>query len=313
MPTFRSALNLLRNRSVILALGIALGLIAGRRLAWTAELTLPALAIVMTAAASQVPSSALAQPGRVLRSTALAVGASYGVAAGVTLALARWLVPEADLWTGFVLVAASPPGVAVLPFSASLGGDTALALGGTAGAYLAALAIAPLLATALVGPSLVQPARLLIILGELVLVPLVVSRLLRRGRLAERIAPWRGTVVNWGLFVVVLAAVALNRDLFLREPGVLLRTGAVCLAATFGLGLVGEVALRRAGVAEGERVSLGLFATVKNSGFATATALALVGERASVPGAVMSAVIVVWLIWLEVTPYRSPSRGKELG
>ncbi len=300
MPTFRRALNLLRNRTVILALGIALGLLGGPRLAWTAQLTLPALAIVMTAAASQVPSSAVSQPRLLLRSTALAVAASYVVSAAITLALARWLAPETDLWTGFVLVAASPPGVAVLPFSVSLGGDSGLALGGTAGAYLAALAIAPLLAGVLVGSSLIQPARLLVILGELVVGPLVLSRLLRRGRLAERIAPWRGTVVNWGLFVVVLAAVALNRDLFLREPLVLLRTGAVCLAATFGVGLLGEGLLRRAGVAQSERVSLQLFATVKNSGFATATGLALAGERASVPGAVMSAVIVLWLIWLEV-------------
>ncbi len=366
MATRKLSFNLLRNRSFVLALGMGVGLLAGPHAAWTARLTLPALALVMTASATLVPTSALTRPRGLLRSTALAVAMSYGLGAGAILLLAHWLVPPGDLWTGFVLIAATPPAVAVLPFSASLGGDAALAMGGMAGAHLAALAIAPLLTALLVGPGTIQPARLLAILVELVVAPFLVSRLLRgalftaedtegagkniessagpafsavnrlsQGQLTTTenaepsrfpsassappavnpprlaaFARWRGSIIDWGMFVVVLASVAVNRDLFLREPAVLVRAGAVCVLATFGLGTLLDLALRGAGVGQ-KRVTLGLFATVKNWGFATATALALAGERASAAGAALTAVTVAWLIWLEARrrPPTVPPRG----
>jgi len=294
----RWLLGLLVNRNFVLPLGIALGLLIGPAASWTAALTLPALALVMTAAASQVPSSTLLPPGRILRPTALALLLSYLLNGGVTLLLARWLTPQPDLWAGFVLVAVAPPGVAVLPFSAILQGDTTLALLGTVGTYLAALAITPVLVLLLLGPSLVQPTRLLLILLELVAAPLLLSRLLRRPALYRYAERWWGPAVNWGLGMIVFAVIAINRDLLLRRPQVLLLTLIVSLVAVFGAGLVAEFLLGMLAVERGERISLALFAAIKNSIFAAATALALLSQDASLPGAVVSAVIVLYLIWL---------------
>jgi hypothetical protein len=47
--------------------------------------------------------------------------------------------------------------------------------------------------------------------------------------------------------------------------------------------------------------------TVKNSGFAAATALALFSEKASVPGTVISVFIVLYLIWIGM----HAEQGKE--
>lgn len=291
-------LGLLRDRNAILILAIVLGALLGPVARWTQPLTLPALALVMTVSATQISSRALLSPRRLVRPALLAVLFSYGLSSGVMLALARWLLRDADLWTGFVLVAAVPPGVAVVPFSYLLAGDTALALVGTLGAYLAALAITPAMALALLGESALQPARLLVVLGQVVGAPLLLSRVLLAPRFAGRVERWRGTIVNWGFFVVVFTVVGLNRDMFLRRPGALALTLAIALAGTFGLGTALDLVLRRLAVGRGPRVTLSLMGTVKNSGLAAATALALFGETASLPGAVVSAVQVLYLVYL---------------
>ena len=296
MDRLPPALRLLGNRNVLLVLAFVLGLLVGP-VPWFGDLTLPALALVMMAAATQVPSSALVPPRRLLRPTLLALACTYGLSAAVTLLAARLLFHESDLWVGFVLVAAAPPGVAVLPFAGILGGDTTLALLGTAGAYLAALVMAPLMAAVLVGPRLLQPARLAIILVELVLIPLLVSRLFRHPRLLAYANRWRSALVNWGFFVVIFTVVALSRDVFLRQPQTLLLTTAVAVLSVFGTALVVERTWPRLGFSAPEVTSLALFAAIKNSGFAAATALALVGDVAAVPGAVVTVAIVAYLIY----------------
>ena len=76
------------------------------------------------------------------------------------------------------------------------------------------------------------------------------------------------------------------------------------LGSTFGLGALVSWALRRLRVRRPTRVSLILFATIKNSGLAAAVALALVSLRASLPGAVATALNVLYLIWLGVRARR---------
>jgi bile acid:Na+ symporter, BASS family len=277
-----------------------LGLVAGSWAKWMAPLTLPALALVMTLSATQVASHDLVPWSKLVRPTVLAILLNFGLASGLTLLLAHWLTPDPDLWVGFVLVAVSPPGVAILPFSYILGGDVALSLIGTAGGYLAALAIAPLMAFVLIGPSVIQPLSLLLILGESVALPLLFSRVLRRPTLAPHVDRVRGTLVNWGFFIVVFTVVALNRDVFFGEPRILLGTALIALLTTFGLQVVLELVLPRLGADRATSISLLLMGTLKNTGFAAATALTLFGSRAAVPGAVVTILNVVYLIALSL-------------
>lgn len=290
--------RLLTDRNLILLLAIALGLALGPVARWAAPLTLPALAVVMAVSAAQVTSADLLPPRRLLRPALLAVVFSYLIGSAVTLALARWLAPDEALWAGFVLAAAVPPGVAVIPFSAILAGDPAFALAGTAGAYLAALGLTPAITLFFLGESAIQPGKLLAIVAQVVAIPLVASRVLRLAPLRAHVERWRGTVVNWGFFVVVFSGVGLNRAVLLSEPRAAGLTLAVAGLSTFGLGALVEVALARLGVRPAGRVTLVLLATIRNSGLAVATALALFGERASLPGAVASAVNVLYLVWL---------------
>jgi len=293
-------LHLITNRNFLLLASVAFGLVLGRAAHATERLTLPALAAAMTVTTTQIGSDVLRPMRRLLRFMLLAILLNYGLLSGLTLALARLWRPDRDLWIGFVLVAAVPAGVAVIPFSTALGGDVAFALVGSVGVYLAALLFMPGLMWLLVGEGSVQPGKVLIILLQLVVIPLLLSRIIRATRLRPTAERWRGSIVNWAFALVIFTVVGLNRDLLLRQPQMVLFTALIAFAGSFGLGAILEVFLQRRGVLQQSRVSYVLMATLKNTGLAAATALALYGERASLPAVVISALNVLYLVWADV-------------
>ncbi len=275
-------------------------MLVGRGAHRVQPLTLPALALAMTVSVVQVDAGAFRSLRNLARETFVSLLLNYVLLGGLTLLLARLWDPDPELWTGFVLSAAVPSGIAVIPFSFLLGGDTTLALLGSVGVYLSALLIMPALTSALAGADSVDPLRLVVALVELVLVPLVLSRLIRVSPLRATVERWRGAVVNWAFALLMFAVVGINRDALLRQPTVLALTLAIALAGNFGLGFALEWALDRLHVARPARVTYLLMASMKNTGLAAAMALALFSERTSVPAAVISATNVLYLVWLGV-------------
>ena len=291
-------LRLLRNRNLILVMALILGMVFGQAADWTEGLTLPVMALIMTVSTAQVSTRAFLPLRKMMRPMFMAVIFTYLVLGTVMLALAGWLMPNRELWIGFVVVAAAPPGVAIIPFTRILEGDTAFSLVGTVGGYLAAMVILPLMLLIFIGESFLQPLELLIIMGELIVIPLVLSRLLRLIGLTNHVEKWRGTIVNWGFFLVVFTVVGLNREVFLEQPQVIGLASAVAAVSIFVLGSLMELALKRLQVERTIGISLTLMGTVKNSGAAAAIALTLFGEEASIPAAVVSAFNVLYLIYL---------------
>jgi len=296
---WRRVLHIVGNRNVAFGTAFALGLILGPAVARPlAPLTLPALGVLIALTAADVPARIFREWRQVLRSTGLALLFTYVVNTVVVVALAGLLVPEPELYAGYALVAAAPPAVGGLGFCAVLRGDVPLSLIGTIGAHVAALAITPVLTLLLVGSALIQPQQLFVLLVELIVIPLVASRALRYPRILPLVRRWRGPVINWAYAIVIFVAVGVNRDTFFRQPLLVARVGVVALASTFGLGALTDWTLRRLRVARGPRVSLILFATLKNAGFAASAALALIGAEASLPGALTTVAISLYLFYL---------------
>ncbi|MGB2583543.1 MAG: bile acid:sodium symporter, partial [Dehalococcoidia bacterium] len=212
--------------------------------------------------------------------------------------LSSLIISDADLRTGFVLVAAVPPAVAVRPITYLLGGNTRFSMGGNVAAYTLALAITPLICILFLGANFIEPTRLLIVLGELIAAPIVVSRNLRRTRIMSTVERWRNPVVNWGFFLVIYTMVGLNRDVFLQEPGTLLLVSVVAFTGTFVLAEVINRISRRLGVQKMDRISFMLLGTRKNDGLAGAIALIFFDPRAAMPAALVMTFSVFHFVWL---------------
>lgn len=295
-----SPLRLLRDRNFLLIAALVLGFLLGKRAQGLASLSLPALALAMTASLTGVSASDFRSWRKVARATGLSIVFTYVVNGLLTLLLARLLVADPELWLGFVLLAATPMGIAVIPFSYMLGGDTVFALVGSMAAYLSAIVIMPLMVSALAGSAVVDPMELVTILVQLVLIPLVLSRLINASPLKSRMPGWRGAIVNWTFALVILIVTALNRDSLLRQPQILLVLGSIGLATNFGLSVVLEWLLKRLRFSRATRLTSVMMGTVKNTSLTAATALALFGEAVSLPAAVVSVTNVVYLVWLGV-------------
>lgn len=227
---------------------------------------------------------------------------SFIVSTGVTIALA--FLFEGDLRSGWILAAAVPSAVSVIPFTLILGGDMEGTLVSSAALYIIALVLTPLLTLVFIGHA-VSVETLLWYVALLIAVPVVVSRGLRRVKIDLY---GRSIVINIAFAVLVIAVAGANRSVFFGEPGLLLALLAVALIKTFGIGLVLDRWGRRKGVSWEQRVPQVLFATHKNTGMAAALAIGLLGAVAAMPAAVCMTVDIAWLIYVSHFMF---SRGKR--
>jgi BASS family bile acid:Na+ symporter len=311
--TVRRALNLLTDRTFILLAAFAGGLIFGGAASSVGFLTIPALVVILTVSTMQFSAREFIPPTRVIRPVLTALALNFALLGSVILVLAWWLMPSRELWIGCVLVAVAPPGVAIIPFTHVLQGDSRVSMQGTFGAYLVCLLLTPALIHLLTGTSTVAPSALFRIILLLVLAPFIAAQLVNMSPAARWIKRWRGNIINWGFFFVTFTVVGLNRSVFLSEPQVLVAVSVPAVASSFGLCFVVDSLGKRLGVARATRSSAILLSTIKNSAFAAAIGLGLYGEASSIPGAVFSAWYALYFIYLGIKGDRervqSPDRS----
>jgi len=290
--------QLFRNMGFILALAFIIGLALPQGAPQMSPTVTPLLALIMTLSITGVSPKLFLNFKVVSRPILISLLLNYAVLTFTIIGLASLLIPDYELWVGFVILASVPPAVAVIPFTYRLDGDVNFSLVGTVASYLAALFITPLISMAFVGTSFIQPGRLLITLGELIAIPFGVAHLLRRTGVASKLEKYRGTIINWGFFVVVYTIVGLNQDAFLAHPATLLPVALIAFVSTFVLGYLVDRLARFLGRDKPNRVSLILLSTRKNYGMAAAIALAIFSPRGAIPAAVATVFAIVHFIWL---------------
>jgi len=293
----------LRNRNIIFLLAMAVGLLLPQAARVTQHLVLPALALAMALSTMEIESSHFRRPRSLIFPAVLGVIMSYIILGNIIIGMATLMIGDETLWTGFVLLAAVPPAVAVIPFSVFLRGNGPLSLFGTVGAYLGALAIMPLIAFGLLRSTAFDPFKLLIAIFVLIVLPLAVSRLLIQRRLKGRIEPYRGTITNWSFFVVLYALVGLNRDLILGHTLTLLPVALIAFSTSFILGFLIDWVLSLFHIPKDTRTSLVLLGTLKNQGMSGGLALTLFNQETAIPSAVSTMIMIGYIIWLD---FRKP-------
>jgi BASS family bile acid:Na+ symporter len=292
--------HLLKNRDFILTLGLVTGLIWEEGSQWTEGLTLPLLAVVMTLSVMGIRGDLFRSPKDLVTPALAGIGMNYVLLGGFLLGLSSLLIRDEAIKSGFIIIASVPPAVAVLPFTLFLNGNSAFSLIGTMGAYLGALVITPLLALGFLGSGFVDPGKLMMIMVELILFPLILSRILLRTGLASKIEPAKGAITNWSFFVVTYTIVGLNQKVFFSEPLTLMPVIIIALASTFILGWAIEKIGRAVHVEPRDLISLILLGTLKNYGLAGGLALTLFSKKTALPATVSTIFMVVYIIWLQL-------------
>ncbi len=217
---------------------------------------------------------------------------SMVLASGTTILLA--FLFQGDLRDGWIILAAVPSAVSVVPFTYLMKGDLEPTLISTAALYLISLAFTPLLTLIFLGQA-IDVGMLLTYVGLLILLPLCISRPLRRLNIGQ---DNKAAMINVAFFVLIVAVAGPNRQIFFGDWPLLSGLLAAAVIRIFGVGLLWDWYLRRKNVPRAQRVPEVLFSSHKNTGMAATLALALMGPVAAVPATVCALVDISWLIFL---------------
>src|SRR5881397_1057170 len=166
----------------------------------------------MTFAMTEISIAGIS-PRAEVRPFLLAFGMSYVVLSGLILAFAI-VSSDPQIRNGWVLMAAVPPAIAVVPITSILKGDTRRSLVSLALLYVLGLALVPAITLAFTNQA--APFEELVLQTVLLIgVPLVASRFLRRW---PRIVDLRGSAVSISFFFLVVAIAGSTRAPLLAHP-----------------------------------------------------------------------------------------------
>lgn len=299
MKFLKKAASFMRNRNAIFLLALVLAFTLPEGVRYTRPVMLVFLGVVMTVSMLGIGGELWQRPARALGYAAVGFGGSYLILGGLTAALTGIFIDTPDFLAGFLLIAAAPPAVAVMPFTDMFRGNRPLTLTAIFAGYAAAFVTLPLMSLYISGESLIDMKRLLLIVGGLIIAPFLISRIMRLMELNVRLGPYRGPITNWSFFVVMYTIVAVNRDVILGHARALLPAVLVSVAVTFVLGFVVYVAARKGGAGYKNGVSLTLLFTLKNYALAGGIGLAFLSDLSALPAAVQTGVMIPYVIWLD--------------
>lgn len=287
----------LKNRYLLLLTALLLGLFWGEAALLGKDLILPSLILIMSLSTTHITLRELIQVRKYLKDLFLITFIHYGFLSGLILLANHLLVKDSDLRVGYIVMAAVPSAVAVIPFTYLLQGEMAVSLIGSAWIYLVALVVAPLISLQFLEVAKIEPLRLLLILLQLILIPFFLSRLLLKWRKFHLYQPKAGILINLGFALILYIVIGMNRRVLFSHPDLLFLISAIALLRTFVSGHLIDLLSRLLKVEPKRRISYVLFGSYKNLGLAAALSLLLFNERAAIASAITTVFEFLFLIW----------------
>lgn len=288
---------ILTNRNLILILGILCGFLFSSAAILLKPFAIPLIAAMMAVSSVSFKLQDFLPLKDNLKKILFANVLNYIIFSAILLSLAYIFINDKSVFNGFIFIALAPPGIVIVPFSIMLGGHTKTSIVGLVSGYLFLFVIFPAGVFFLLKTD--QPLNYLELLKTLffmILLPLLFSRLLRIQPVLKKIEKHRNILINWIFFLIIVIIIGLNKPVFFTDTTIILKNILV-LTITYTLGsfLIDKLLKFRGLVREKRRTYI-LFATVKNTGFAAVMAINLLGNKAAMPSAVMSVVLLIYLI-----------------
>lgn len=288
---------LLKNTTLIFLIAFLSGLLFGKYASSLKGYILPALVFIMSLSTTQITLSELIHFKRYLRDIWIVFLINYLLLSGIILLFNQWFIKDQDLYVGFVIMAAIPSAIAVLPFTYLLKGEMMVSLIGSASLYLLALGMAPLISFQFLEIGRVEPHRLISSLIQLILIPFIVSRILLKWKTYPSIKEHINPLVTLAFGFIIFIVIGINRSTFLGDFDILFNLSWIALLRTFGTGHLVHLVSRIFGVDRKRRMSYVLFGSFKNLGLAAAISIVLFNERAAIPSAVAIPFEILFFIW----------------
>ncbi len=289
--------TLSKNINLIFLIAFLSGLLFGNHASSLKGYILPALVLIMSLSTTQITLSELIHFKHYLRDILIVFSINYLLLSGIILLFNQWVIRDQDLYSGFVVMAAIPSAIAVLPFTYLLKGEMMVSLIGSASLYLLALGMAPLISFHFLEIGRIEPHRLISSLIQLILIPFIVSRILLKWKTYPSIKDHITPLVTLTFGFIIFIVIGINRSTFLGHFDILFTVSWIAFLRTFGTGHLVHLVSRIFGIDRKRRMSYVLFGSFKNLGLAAAISIYLFNERAAIPSAVSIPFEILFFIW----------------
>lgn len=292
-------MKVLFNRNVIFITSAVTGLVIGSPLGVISFFNTPILMLIMALSFAETDLFELKNFKRALNPFLAGIGLNYFLTFFLFIALGRLFGLEDKIWAGLVIAAATPPGLAIIPFALVVKGDLVYASLATFSGFLATLILTPWLAAVFVGDGIIKFLDIFQLLFILILIPLIIGRIVKvmgGGGLAKKI---HGPVVNLGFGIIFSVMLGTSREILIAHPMSSFKLLFISVLVVFGLAFFMKYFLRKRDIRADTKKSIILVATIKNSIFGAALGLTLLGPEAALAGTVLTFVILTYLIFVE--------------
>ncbi|MBN1253390.1 MAG: hypothetical protein JXR51_00245 [Bacteroidales bacterium] len=289
--------KVLLNRNILLVLAIFIGILFPRYSQFLKEYIILILGIVMTVSLSAISLKALFPLKKVIKPMLVGILLNH-IIYGVFIIIVAYIYKfNINLFYGFIVIAATPPGVAIIPFTYKLKGNLDYSIFGTFGAFLASIILAPFLIYFFIGSTDVSPFRIFKTMTLLIIIPLFLSRFLLLKKIKEITINNRGRLIDIGFALIIYTSVGLNSEVFYKNYLLLISIFFAFVAIMFGIGKIIGLILQKSNNQE-DILSKKLLFAIKSSGFAVVTSIDTFGVDAAIPATIMSIVVIVYLLAL---------------
>ena len=179
---------------------------------------------------------------------------------------------------GFIVMAAAPPAVAIVPLSSILGGNKKQSLFSVLFLYIASIFIMPIMILFFFSREVSIFALLKNIL-LLIILPLLLSRPIHKKIGEEKIK----IISNICFFFIVFSIVGENRHFLFEEVATIAFLSFLMALRTIGIGGIIKKLSEWKGVERERGINYTLFASFKNEGLVMIIASSLFGYQAAIP------------------------------
>ncbi len=266
--------------SVMATLAVVLGFVTGGFPAYTSEITLAALLIVMSLSTREVRFSELRSIKGHVKDFVIVFLLNYGLLSFSMIALSYLLFTDIKLIQGMVVFALVPSAIAVIPFTNMVKGDMELSLISTSLLYLSSLVMVPVFLFLLFG-SEVGMMPIMKNLFIMLVLPIFISRLLLKVGYGPR--KHDQAIVNVSFLIIIMGAIGANRHLFFDRTEILLPIFFIGFVRSIGLTSITALIGKKLDLSYKKLRSYILFSGYKNGGLSIILAVILFGTEASFP------------------------------
>ena len=279
--------------SFFVLLGIAFGLAVGGFPSYTNEISMASLVIAMILSLSPISleSLSLKKGGK---NVVVSLLLNFGLLSILTIAMGMFF-PD-PIKKGFIIMAAVPPAIAVMPITAILKGNAKYTLISLSSLYVISLALTPLIIIFFLEKEVNLNALIKDII-LLIAIPLILSRIFHRISIPDRLSR---SIINVCFFLLVFGVVGKNREFIFNNMDIVLLVSVALFIRTFGTGIMVKNAGKRLRLKDEDTLPLSLFASFKNEGMAILFAMSLFSDYTTTIPAIVAIIFeMLWTCCLE--------------